>query len=139
MVRVILFDATGTLFHLPRGVGWHYAEIARKHGAAIDAAALEAAFRRVWKAAPPPPETHLPRPDDDRLWWRSLADEVFIECGAKELIDRCFDDLWDEFAKPEVWELFPETRDVLAALAGNHALGVVSNFDSRLRRILAGL
>ena len=47
-----------------------------------------------------------------------------------------FDELWEEFTKPGVWELYPETREVLSALAGRFRLGVVSNFDGRLRKIL---
>ena len=139
MIRVILFDAAGTLFHLPRGVGWHYAEVARRHGADLDPAALNQAFRAAWKRAEPPPETRVARPDDDRTWWRALAGEVFAGCGARDVLDRCFDDLWEEFVHPGVWELFPETSEVLAELGARYRLGVVPNFDSRLRSILAVL
>jgi putative hydrolase of the HAD superfamily len=136
MPRVIFFDAAGTLFHLPRGVGHHYAEVARRHGASLDPAALEQAFRAAWKKATPPPETRVPRPDDDRGWWRALAREAFATSNAAAVLERCFDDLWDEFARPGVWELFPETRDILDVLAGRYRLGVVSNFDTRLLKIL---
>jgi len=139
MIRVLLFDATGTLFHLPRGVGSHYAEVARRHGAELAPEALEAAFRAAWKHAQPAPETRVPRPDDDRSWWRTLAAEVFATCGAPTVIERCFDDLWEHFAQPGVWELFPEVRETLTGLAAHHRLGIVSNFDSRLHRILAAL
>lgn len=139
MVRVILFDAAGTLLHLPRGVGSHYAEVARRHGAELSPATLEQAFRAAWKKTPPPPETRLPRPDDDRGWWRGLAREAFAKVDAATVLDRCFDELWDEFARPGVWELFPETREVLDTLAGRFRLGVVSNFDTRLLKILRDL
>jgi putative hydrolase of the HAD superfamily len=139
MLRVIFFDAAGTLFHLPRGVGWHYATVARRHGAQLDPAALESAFRAAWKAAEPPAETRTPRPDDDRGWWRALAARAFADCGDAQVLERCFDELWHEFTRPGVWELFPETREVLAALGPRFRLGVVSNFDSRLRPILDGL
>ncbi len=139
MIRVVLFDATGTLFHLPRGVGWHYADVARRHGADLSPDALQAAFRSAWKRAPSPPETRVPRPDDDRGWWRALAAEAFTACGEPTVIDRCFDDLWEEFTRPGVWELFPEVASTLASLAPTHRLGIVSNFDSRLHRILSSL
>jgi putative hydrolase of the HAD superfamily len=38
-----------------------------------------------------------------------------------------------------VWELYPEVREVLDALAPCHELAIVSNFDSRLRMILEHL
>jgi putative hydrolase of the HAD superfamily len=47
--------------------------------------------------------------------------------------------LWAEFAQPGVWELFPETQAVIAKLANQFRLGVVSNFDSRLHTILGHL
>lgn len=137
MTRVILFDAAGTLFHLPRGVGWHYADVARRHRAELREEELNTAFRSAWKAMPPPMETRAARADD-REWWRALVDRVLDVCGAGGDLNRSayFDELWDEFAKPGVWELYPETREVLAALAGRFRLGIVSNFDSRLRKIL---
>lgn len=137
MTRVIFFDAAGTLFHLPRGVGWHYADVARRHGAELDEDALSKAFRSIWKATPAPAETRSPRADD-REWWRTLVFRVLDVCAAGCEMDRAayFEELWDEFAKPGVWELYPETREVLSALAGRFRLGVVSNFDGRLRKIL---
>src|SRR5207253_475943 len=44
------------------------------------------------------------------------------------------------FAKPNAWALYPETVSTLATLdAWGLALGIVSNFDSRLYEILIGL
>jgi len=141
VTRAIFFDAAGTLFHLPRGVGWHYREVARRHGANLDEAALNAAFRKAWKASAPPHETRVPRADDDRGWWQALVVNVLEECGTGPELNReaYFAELWSEFTKPGVWELFPETREVLSALRGRFRLGVISNFDSRLREILAQL
>lgn len=141
MTRAVFFDAAGTLFHLPRGVGWHYRDVARRHGAMLDEAELNRAFRQAWKDAAAPPETEGARPDDDRGWWRALVGRVLDDCGAPENLDRdaYFSELWPEFTRPEVWELFPETREVLTALKGRVRLVVVSNFDSRLRAILSGL
>ena len=137
MTRVILFDAAGTLFHLPRGVGWHYADVARRHGAELREEELNTAFRSAWKTMPPPAETRAARADD-REWWRALVFGVLDACGAGDGMNRTayFDELWEEFVKPGVWKLYPETREVLSALAGRFRLGIVSNFDSRLRKIL---
>ena len=52
MLKVIFFDAAGTLFRLPRGVGWHYRAVAERHGCAIDGDTLQRAFGAVWKAMP---------------------------------------------------------------------------------------
>ncbi len=141
MTRAIFFDAAGTLFHLPRGVGWHYRDVAMRHGVTLDEAGLNRTFRRAWKDAEAPAETAGARPDDDRGWWRTLVDRVLDDCAAPATLNRdaYFAELWPEFTRPEVWELFPETREVLAALETRVRLVVVSNFDSRLHPILAGL
>lgn len=136
MKRVIFFDAAGTLFHLPRGPGWHYAEVARRHGSELDPGALSRAFRTAWKNAPPMPETRTPREAAERAWWKRLAGRVFSECGDSGIVDRCFDELWEEFTQPGVWELYPETHAVLTRLSQTFRLGIISNFDSRLFRIL---
>ena len=141
MTRAVFFDAAGTLFHLPRGVGWHYCDVALRHGAVLDEAELNRAFRLAWKDAAAPHETEGARPDDDRGWWRALVERVLDECGTPPMPDRdaYFAELWGEFTRPGVWELFPETLEVLSALKERVRLGVVSNFDSRLRAILAEL
>ncbi|MEO6741959.1 MAG: HAD-IA family hydrolase [Chthoniobacteraceae bacterium] len=141
MTRAVFFDAAGTLFHLPRGAGWHYRDVALRHGAVLDEADLNRAFRRAWKDAAAPHETEGARPDDDRDWWRALVERVLDECGNPAMPDRdaYFAELWCEFTRSGVWKLFPETLEVLSALKGRVWLGVVSNFDSRLRAILSEL
>lgn len=141
MTRVIFFDAAGTLFHLPRGVGWHYREVALRHGADLDEAVLNTAFRSAWKAKPPLRETRKHRAEDERAWWRELVFTVIAECSATPELDRhaYFDELWSEFTKPGVWHLYPETHEVLSGLHGRYRLAVISNFDSRLREILPQL
>ncbi len=141
MTRAVLFDAAGTLFRLSRSVGWHYREVALRHGADLREDGLNRAFRWAWKAAAAPHETDGARPDDDRAWWRALVGRVLDECGSAPGLDcdAYFAELWSEFTRPGVWELFPETLEVLSALRGRVRLVVVSNFDSRLRTILSHL
>ena len=142
MSKIIFFDAAGTLFHLPRGVGWHYRDVALRHGCAIGESELQAAFAAAWKGMPPCAATRVARADDDRGWWREIVGRVLACCGvgAGALdFDAYFAELYDEFTRPGVWELFPEVRAVLEALHPHHRLGVISNFDGRLRAILQHL
>lgn len=140
--RVIFFDAAGTLIHLPRGVGHHYSEVAARHGCALDPQAITGAFRSVWKAMPARPSTHTPRPDDDRGWWRTLVglvlDQLHVPPAQLDR-DAYFAELYAEFTRPGVWALYPEVPEVLATLARHSVLGIISNFDGRLRPILADL
>ena len=141
MTRAVFFDAAGTLFRLSRSVGWHYRDVALRHGADLLEDDLNRAFRRAWRSAGAPHETDGARPDDDRGWWRALVGHVLDGCGSAPELDRdeYFSELWSEFTRPGVWELFPETTEVLAALKNRVRLCVVSNFDSRLRTILSHL
>jgi putative hydrolase of the HAD superfamily len=141
-VKVIFFDAVGTLFFLPKGVGVLYSEGARRHGCEIPAAALQEAFVAIFRKMPPRPAIRAARPDDDKGWWRELVARVLDRCGIEGgALDRdaYFEDVYAEFSRPGVWELFPETREILEALEPHFTLGIISNFDGRLRKILGHL
>ena len=136
--KIIFFDAAGTLLHLPMGVGWHYRDVALRHGLELDKARTEKAFRTAFHTLPHPPVTRSARPDDDEGWWRTLVWQVLEDAGAPENFAReaYFEELYEAFTLPGVWQLFPEVREVLAFLAPKYRLGIISNFDGRLRSVL---
>ncbi len=140
--RAIFFDAAGTLLRLTKTVGHHYTDVGQRIGLSLDSDALDRAFVDVWKKMPDRPTTGAPREDDDKGWWRDLVDQV-IEQVAPETneLDRgnFFEAAYAHFAEASVWELYPETLEVLEALRATYPLGVISNFDGRLRMILEGL
>lgn len=141
-LKIIFFDAAGTLFHLPRGVGWHYRAVALRHGWDLCEDALRRAFGTAWREMPVRPAVHGPRADDDKGWWRELVERVLDECGPKgegTAREAYFEELYREFTLPGVWELYPEVNEVLASLQPCFRLGVISNFDGRLRPILKHL
>ncbi len=136
---VIFFDAAGTLIHLVRPVGWHYAETARAHGLAADPEDMEAAFRATWQETPHRPPSGKAREDDDRPWWRKIALETLRRAVAPPpKFDSLawFEDLYERFARPGVWALYDDVVPCLTALAPGSRLAVISNFDRRLRTIL---
>jgi putative hydrolase of the HAD superfamily len=142
MIRAILFDAAGTLIHLPRGVGWHYREIAGRHGFDIDESRLGKAFGVAFKSALPRVSSGVSRPDDDKGWWHGVVRQVLATCGhepADAEFTAMFEELYAHFAKPGVWALYPEVKPVLDALHGHYRLAVVSNFDRRLYPVLEDL
>jgi putative hydrolase of the HAD superfamily len=142
MVRAIFFDAAGTLIHLPKSVGYHYALVGKWLGLELSAAALDSAFHFVWKQMPTQTSTGQPREDDDKGWWRDLIERVLdrVAPAMKDLDrDNFFEFAYDHFAEPGVWELYPEVDELLHALHGRFELSVISNFDGRLRMILEHL
>jgi putative hydrolase of the HAD superfamily len=142
MLKAIFFDAAGTLIHLPKGVGFHYAIVGKSMGLELDEHALGASFISVWKRMPPRPATGEPRQNDDKDWWRDLVERVLdqVAPAMKDLDrDNFFELAYEHFAEAGVWELYPEVSDVLAALRSRFELSVISNFDGRLRMILEHL
>jgi putative hydrolase of the HAD superfamily len=142
VIKAIFFDGAGTLIHLPKSVGHHYALVGERVGLALDAAALDRAFAACWKQMPTRPAVEGPREDDDKGWWRELVDQIIDQVAPRtsELDrDAFFEVAYSHFAEAEVWELYPEVIEVLEALRPRFDLAVVSNFDGRLRMILEQL
>jgi putative hydrolase of the HAD superfamily len=138
-LKAVFFDAAGTLFYLTETVGDHYALVGEEIGLNLDAKNLDAAFNSVWAKMPPREPIDGPRENDDKDWWRELADRVLSEAAPEvgELDrDNFFEVAYDHFAESGVWELYPDVIDVLKQLHGRFQLAIVSNFDGRLRVIL---
>ncbi len=142
MIKAILFDAAGTLFHLTKTVGDHYAYVGRKVGLELDAEKLESAFHSAWQQMPRRPAIDGPRENDDKGWWGELVRRVFDQVvpSLSELDrDNFFEIAYEHFAEAGVWKLYPEVLDVLEQLRERFQLAVISNFDGRLRLILQNL
>jgi len=142
MFKAIFFDAVGTLFYLPQPVGDHYALAAREVGLQLDAKSLDRAFATVWKTMPARPATGLPREADDKGWWRDLVDRMIDQAApTMHELDRdaFFEVAYSHFAEAGVWQLYRETYAVLETLSSRAQLGIISNFDGRLRMILEHL
>jgi putative hydrolase of the HAD superfamily len=142
MIKAIFFDALGTLFHLTRSVGHHYALVGSEVGLTLDSHQLDDAFYSAWKKMPHRAAIAGPRENDDKGWWRELVDLVLAQVApALSEFDRdnFFEIAYEHFAEPGVWELYPEVSGVLEQLQPSFQLAVVSNFDGRLRFILQHL
>jgi len=142
MIKAIFFDAAGTLFHLPLGVGYHYALVGEDIGLKLDAPQLDRAFVKAWNSMPKRVPIHGPRENDDKDWWHDLVVLVLdqVAPSLSELDrDNFFDIAYEHFAEAGVWELYPEVLDVLDKLHPRFQLAVISNFDGRLRMILEQL
>ncbi|MEM9280625.1 MAG: HAD-IA family hydrolase [Verrucomicrobiota bacterium] len=138
------FDAAGTLIHLAEPVGLSYARVARAHGIDADPKALNASFSRCWKEVSLPfTSTDLSRARDERSWWRALVLDVFEQAGYLFQSDLAysnfFDALYLHFESPGTWLPNKDASNTLERLADEFPLVILSNFDSRLRRILDDL
>jgi putative hydrolase of the HAD superfamily len=141
MIRVVTFDAAGTLIRLLRPPGTTYAETAQLFGYHLDPDRVQDSFRITWKTFAPPPERADALPNDDRDWWRELVARTMETAGYRIVpFDSYFDAVYQRFAQPGVWELFPDVQATLTKLRSlNVRLGIISNFDRRLYAILGHL
>ena len=138
MIKVITFDAGNTLIRLSRPVGVTYAAVAKRFGAELNPIDLEHGFRAAWKTVPRLPDVPGPRLDDGRTWWRDVVTQTLENARAEvEPFDGFFDAVYQEFTVPGVWRLEPGALELLQDLRqAGFRLGIISNFDLRLREIL---
>lgn len=142
--RGVLLDAMGTLITLRASVGTTYAAVAAEHGLLADPAALDAVFPRIYRQAPPLAFS-LSDPSQlrsaERCWWADRILEVFAALdGAPVPPPALLDDLFDRFARPDLWRVYPDVPERLARWRRQGLrLAVVSNFDGRLPGLLEAL
>ena len=126
-IRGVTFDVGGTLLEPWPSVGHVYAAVAAKYGIRADPAALNEAFRRGWKAK------H--RFDYSRAHWFSLVEEAFG--GIAPVSGSLFDAIYDHFALAQPWRIYEDVIPVLDEFKRRGLkLGVISNWDERLRPLL---
>jgi len=142
-IKAVFFDAAGTLIKPAKRVGESYAALAAKHGKDVLASDVAARFRICFDLAPRlafPGVTEQSLGALERDWWKQLVRRVFEPWSPFEKFDECFTELFAYFAEPGAWSLYPEVPETLSALKERGLiLGVISNFDSRLVRVLNGL
>lgn len=145
-IKVVFFDAAGTLFHVKGSVGDIYLRHAEKYGVSNSPEIrdkVNAAFARAMKDAPPAifaqrDPAELKR--CERLWWFDLVHTVFYRVGMFEGFDDFFEEVFLAFDGAQHWNIYPETVEVLHGLKGQgYELGIISNFDTRIFNVLRGL
>ncbi len=141
-LRAVSFDAAGTLFHPVRPIGELYAMVAARHGIDVDAGLLNDRFRAAFRAAPPlafPPLAAAELRRREKAWWHAVVREVFTGLAVADF-ETYFDALFAFFASADAWRADPDAAPLLTGLrAAGIRILVVSNFDARVRDVLAGL
>jgi putative hydrolase of the HAD superfamily len=129
-VQAITFDVGGTLIQPWPSVGHIYAAVAARHGLHdIPVDALNRQFAFAWK--------NLPAFNYTRLEWRSLVNQTFLGLTQAPISDTVFLDLYDSFAQGEAWRIFDDVFPALEFLNSRGLkLGIISNWDERLRPLL---
>ncbi len=132
-IRAVTFDVGGTLMEVWPSVGHVYADEAARHGVeGLSAGLLNQRFGAAWKAAV--------RFSYSRSDWARLVDATFRGLTDQLPSQTFFDELYDRFAALDAWRVFEDVVPALEALgARGLRLGVISNWDERLRPLLKQL
>ena len=148
--EALLLDAMGTLIGLRQSVGRSYAALAADFGLAADADTIDRAFPQVYRQAPPLAFPGLAGEDlrnAEIAWWGERIQEA-LQAALPDPETQLADGLppglaqalFEHFADPTLWRVYPEVPDCLRRWRGRGLrLAVVSNFDSRLPALLEGL
>ena len=145
-IKVVFFDAAGTLFHVKGSVGAVYLQYAAQYGVPRSpdmVTKVNQAFKDAFRQAPPPIFA-VEQPEKlkqcERLWWFDVVHAVFYRVGMFEGFDDYFDEVYEAFGRAEAWDIYPEVPEVLRQLRSKgYELGVISNFDTRFFDIVRAL
>jgi putative hydrolase of the HAD superfamily len=142
---VVLLDVGETLIGPSMRFGKIYARVFGELGIDLPADVFEtavyAALDRISREIPPGRDRYAYYPGGEEEYWLrfctlavELATERPIERG---LVEQALKKFWSIFSSAEAWTVFPDVLPALQSLKrAGVRLGVVSNWDSRLPRVL---
>ena len=132
-LEAVLFDVGGTLMEPWPSIGHVYAEVAEASGWKIlDVERLNHQFEGAWKTKV---DFHY-SPEH----WQNIVIESFEGMVSREACIELFPKLYRRFEDPDVWRIFDDVMPALDDLASRgFRLGIVSNWDNRLKPLLRRL
>lgn len=137
------FDVTRTLMHCPR-LAEIYAQVLRRHGLRVSVVELRKRLPLVWQElsclASHRRDRFSSHPDGAEGWWRRYVIRLCEHLEVAEPSRFAAAELFARFGHAEAWTVFDDVRPCLERLRGlGLRLGVVSNWDHRLPRLLEEL
>ena len=128
-IRAVTFDVGGTLIEPYPSVGHVYAKVAARHGLSLLPDVLNRRFAAAWRARKN--FAHA------RSGWSELVDATFAGLTEIPPSRTFFAELYDEFTFPRAWRIYDDVVPALQFLRGRGLkLGIISNWDERLRPLL---
>jgi putative hydrolase of the HAD superfamily len=143
-ITTISFDAGNTLLYCDPSPAEIYAEALSRHGRPVTAPEVEPVFAGAWvelqERVPPGIDRYGSRPGGEYSWWGAFLREVLDRLDHEAEWEPLLAELYAAFSRPEVWQVYPDTRSTLeSARSLGLRLAVISNWDRRLPQILDSL
>lgn len=132
-IRAVTFDVGGTLIACWPSVGHIYAEVAARHGNRfLSPSILNRRFKAAWRSFEGFRHT--------RADWSALVDTTFRGLIYPPPSQTFFPQLFDRFSEPDAWRIYSDVVPALEMLKSRGLkLGIISNWDDRLRPLLRRL
>jgi putative hydrolase of the HAD superfamily len=137
-IQAVYFDAVGTLIHPEPPAAVVYAEVARRFGSSLAQAVIAERFKEAFGREETLDQAGAYRTSEERevRRWQHIVASVLDDVTDP---DACFKELYQHFGQPEAWRCDPQASSVLNQLAASgYVLGMASNYDQRLRRVVSG-
>src|SRR5213593_1477681 len=143
-LKAVFFDVGGTLIAPRPSFPDIYSRVLVPLGIRVAAGDFQRAARETWGEF----DALVGRGRDryshfeggEREYWSRFVRRVLERVSQAEKAEEAAEILNETFSDPGVWSVFPEVRSTLRALHERGLrLGIISNWDSRLRRTLSGL
>ncbi|NWW53901.1 HDHD3 protein, partial [Pedionomus torquatus] len=140
-LRLLTWDVKDTLLRLRRPVGESYAAEARAHGVHVQPEALTHSFREAYGAQ----SQRFPNYGrgwglSSQQWWVDVVKQTFRLSGVQEdrVLTLMAENLYRDFCSAGNWEVLPGAGETLRQCCQRgFRMGVISNFDNRLEKILS--
>ncbi|MCB1140820.1 MAG: HAD-IA family hydrolase [Leptospiraceae bacterium] len=147
-IKAIFLDVGDTILFLKDNPSQIYLSILQKHGyirSDFSREALKESFNYAWNFLSSRTDSewrdrYSIHPRGEGGWWKELI-QVFLEHlhGTELSIvrDEVFDEIFKRFDSPEIWEIEPGLMNLIEFCRTEGIfLGIISNWDLRLRGIL---
>jgi len=145
-IRWVAFDAVGTLMRPHPPVARVYWEAGRRNGSRLPEEEVGRRFHEAFAAIewadlagadPADPAALRTSEARESERWRTIVRTVLDDVADG---NACFAELYEHFAQPSAWRLFPDVEPAVRALHERGiSIAVASNYDERLVRVLRGL
>jgi putative hydrolase of the HAD superfamily len=137
----VFFDAHDTIIHLSPDAPEIYYLVGKKYGSKAsvdDFKKVYYAIRDEWFAHPLRQEAIESKDQVKRkAWWKMFAEAVYKGTGLENFSDEHFEAIYTAFLGNQFWAVYDDVIETIENLKKSGIkLGVISNWDTRLIRIL---